>query len=195
MYKYAEIYGGKVRDLKESNLGYTEFVSIFDPTSYWIDVTGVTDIDVDYVIKFSKDVGTYFEKPEELVTVETLDSKILGKLEKLKVLFERALDNAYIESSLGFRANADKTAYNNVDALIIEATEENSIIEFNDYDNLKQYLSVDQLKVLKTEIAKNNSFLYRQKFKYRDDINDAATEEELEAIVISFENMSFDIAD
>ena len=72
MYKYAEIYGGLVRDLKESNLGYTEFCSIFDPSSYWLDVTGVEDIDIGYVIKFTPELGTYFEAPEPKVVEETL---------------------------------------------------------------------------------------------------------------------------
>ena len=44
MYKYVEIYGGKVRDLKTSHLKYAEFCSIFDPSCYWIDVTNVDDV-------------------------------------------------------------------------------------------------------------------------------------------------------
>lgn len=61
MNKYAEIYGGRVRDVRTSPLGYVEFYSIWSPASYWVDVTGVKDIEPGYLVKFTPDRGTYFE--------------------------------------------------------------------------------------------------------------------------------------
>ena len=61
MNKYAEIYGGKVRDIRLSELDYVSFCSIWSPSSYWVDVTGITDIEIGYLVKFTEERGTYFE--------------------------------------------------------------------------------------------------------------------------------------
>ncbi|WP_346666112.1 hypothetical protein [uncultured Mailhella sp.] len=196
MYKYAEIYGGLVRDLKESNLGYTEFCSIFDPSSYWLDVTGVEDIDIGYVIKFTPELGTYFEAPEPKVVEETLETKRAKSLELLKARFAEAADKAWVDSSLGFRANANETAYRDVDGLILLLEgQDTKLIQFCDYDNLMQALTLDKLKVLQKEIAQNGTYLYQQKWDYRDTIEGAETMEELDTLSFSFKNMSFMPAD
>lgn len=62
MFKYAEIYGGKIRDVKESALSYIEFVSLFSPKSYWIDVTGVA-CEIGYVQEFKDGQGIVFVAP------------------------------------------------------------------------------------------------------------------------------------
>lgn len=194
MYKYAEIYGGLVRDLKESNLGYVEFCSIFDPSSYWLDVTGVEDISVGYVIKFTPERGTYFEAPQPPAGVETLETKRAAKLEMLAAKFEQASADAYVDSSLGFRADADGTAYRDVDGLIVLLSGNAKMsVQFCDYDNLMQTLTLEQLKTLQKEIAQNGTYLYQQKWTFRDAIELAETEEELEAVNIEFVNMSFTV--
>lgn len=196
MKKYVEIYGGLVRDLKESNLGYTEFCSIFAPSSYWLDVTGVEDIDIGYVIKFTPERGTYFEAPEPSAGVETLETKRAAKLEMLAARFEQASTNAYVDSSLGFRADANETAYRDVDGLIVMLSgNEKMTIQFCDYNNLMQSLTLEQLKTLQKEIAQNGTHLYQQKWAFRDAIETAETEEALEAVTIEFNNMYFDVSD
>ena len=123
-YKYAEIYGGKVRDLRESYLNYTDFCSIWDPTSFWLDVTGIEDIGVNWVLKSNETVGTYFEQPKEITAEITLDTLKKAKLELLSENFSNVQENAYMISSLGFRANAGQRAYRDVDGLITQMEEE-----------------------------------------------------------------------
>ena len=65
MNKYAEIYGGKVRDVRTSSMGHTDWCSIWAPTSYWIDVTGIADIQPGYIVQFDANRGTYFTPPPE----------------------------------------------------------------------------------------------------------------------------------
>lgn len=194
MKKYAEIYGGLVRDLKESNLNYTEFCSIFSPTSYWLDVTGVDDIEIGYVIKFSTERGTYFEAPAPTETTEeTLESKRAGKYELLTILFNSASENAYIDSSLGFRADANETAYRDVDGLIVLLSDTpEKKISFCDYDNLMQTLTLDELKTLQKEIAQNGTYLYQQKWEFRNAIESSESVEDLDKININFNNMIFE---
>lgn len=191
MYKYAEIYGGKVRDLKESNLNYIDFCSIFSPTSYWIDVTGVENIGIGWIIKFSKELGTYFKEPEPIIE-ETLETKRAAKLEMLNEIFYQVSLNAYVDSSLGFRVDANDEASRNINGLItLLETMPEQTISFCDYNNIMQNLNLEQLKILELEVIQNGSSLYQQKWVFRDAINNATNEKELEDISISFSYMDF----
>lgn len=185
MFKYAEIYGGKVREIKESALGYVEFCTIFDPSAYWLDVTGVDDIAVGYVIKFSEALGTYFEAP--MVEEETVDSVRSSLLEALDYEFKQQLQKAYLLSSLGFMANAGERAKSDVDGLIIRLEADGTDTElFMTYDDIQVPVSLEDLKVLQLEIIKNGQFVYQQKWHYREAIRNACTIEALKAIKIVF---------
>lgn len=104
-----------------------------------------------------------------------------NKLDELETVFDeyRESKNTYINSSLGFKANANVTAYNNVDGLISQIeyglveTDEDSKLEFMDFDNKMRALSLDDLKVLKAEIAQNGSRAYAVKWGYRSKIEQA----------------------
>jgi len=196
MKKYAEIYGGLVRDLRESHLGYTEFCSIFDPASYWLDVTGVDDIGVDYVVKFSPERGTYFEKPEPLVDTQTVEFQRSRKLELLDREFSRLLGGAYCMSSLGFMINAGERAKSDIDGLITRMEAESAEREnFMDLNNVLQPVTLEELKILRLEVIKNGQSLYAQKWDMRDRINNALTPEELEAVDIQFHMYDFMLDD
>lgn len=193
-YTYADIYGGKVRDIRQSHLEHTEFCSLFDPASYWLDVTGVEDVDVGYVIRFSPEKGTYFEAPPLPETPEeTLETKRAAKLEMLSLQFEQASAGAFIDSSLGFRADADETAYRDVDGLIVLLSDQpEQTVSFCDYDNLMQSLTLEQLRVLQKEIARNGTYLYEQKWALREAIESAESAEKLDGVTIAFSNMIFE---
>jgi hypothetical protein len=183
MYKYAEIYCGKVRDLRESYLNYTEFCSIFDPTSFWIDVTGVEEIGLDWVMKSNIEVGTYFEAPEEIVDSNTLEFKKNAKLELLNHAFNETIEKAMIVSSLGFRVNAGQRAKNDVDGIITKMISKNLEQEvFMDYDDLTQIITLDEAKTIQLEIIDNGYSIYQQKWVLRNQIEQATTVEEVEAI-------------
>lgn len=62
MNRFAEIYGGKIRDVKETTLDYVDFVSLFSPKSYWIDATGVA-CEIGYVQEFKEGQGIVFVAP------------------------------------------------------------------------------------------------------------------------------------
>lgn len=191
MYKYAEIYGGKVRDIRESNLGFVEFCSIWDPTSFWLDVTGVEEIGIGWIIKSNTEVGTYFEEPVSLTDV-TLETKKAGKLEVLDKVFKNTLESAYILSSLGFYANAGERAKGDVDGIITKMEAKNlEQTAFMDYDDIVQVISLSEAKILQLEIIENGESVYQQKWSLRDQINDAESIEEVESIEISLKMRDF----
>ena len=194
MYKYAEIYGGIVRDLRESHLGFAEFASIWDPTAFWLDVTGLTDneIQVGWVLKSDTERGTYFEAPEQLGDPESFEFKKSAKQELLEAAFQTVQNTAYVVSSLGFRANAGTRAYRDVDGLIKQMTTEGlESVDFRDYDNVFQPITFEEAKTLELEIIKNGQSIYLQKWAFEDAINKATTVEELDAINIGFDMLDF----
>ena len=190
MNKYAEIYGGKVREVKESALNYVDFCSIFDPSAYWLDVTGVDDIAVGYVIKFSETLGTYFEAPE--VIEETLESVRNAKAELLESLFKMQLDKAYIMSSLGVMMNAGTRAKDDVDGLIKQMEAEGiDRVDFMSYEDILVPVTLDELKTLQLEIIKNGHSVYQQKWHFREAINNAIDTETLKSMNIEFRMLDF----
>ena len=191
MFKYAEIYGGKVRDIKESHLNFVEFCSIFDPASFWLDVTGVDNIGIGWILKSNPEIGTYFEEPE-VPQEQDINSRKAAKLEILKARFLEIIDSAFVISSLGFRADAGQRAYRDVNGLITQMEEEGiSTKNFRDYDNIVHALTLAGAKTLRLEIIKNGEFLYHQKWDYEQRIARANSSEDLDAMFITFNMMDF----
>lgn len=88
------------------------------------------------------------------------------KLKELKDCVNRLKGNnseMYITSSLGFKVNADTNSLENVNTLI----DLNANI-FRDFDNVIHKVSLDDLKIIKSEIQQNAVNLYHQKWKYEE---------------------------
>lgn len=133
------------------------------------------------------------------VTVETYDPLDEMDLEQLRArclsLLETQFTNyrnastTYINSSLGFKANANVTAYNNVDGILLQAEmgaatlSEEGKVAFMDFDNQVQMLDANQLKTLKLEISENGSRAYGVKWQYRTQIEGATTNAELKELM------------
>ena len=63
MNKYAEILYGKVRSVHEDERDFDTWRSIFSPSTYWVDVTGV-ECKVGYVITFDPNIGLVLSPPK-----------------------------------------------------------------------------------------------------------------------------------
>lgn len=118
-----------------------------------------------------------------------------AKLEMLEAwfLYYRTAKTTFVESSLGFKANSNSTAYMDVDGLIgiLEAQkeigQENPTVIFMDFENAPHELTVENMKTLKNEISANGTRAYEVKWALRDKINAAQSKEELDAVVINFD--------
>ena len=92
----------------------------------------------------------------------------------------------YITSSLGFKVNADANSLENVNTLI----DLNANI-FRDFDNEIHKVSLDDLKIIKSEIQQNVVNLYQQKWKYEEIIKNASISE-LKELKLNFEMLDFE---
>ena len=111
------------------------------------------------------------------------------KLKELKDCVNRLKCNTsemYITSSLGFKVNADTNSLENVNTLI----DLNANI-FRDFDNEIHKVSLDDLKIIKSEIQQNVVNLYQQKWKYEEIIKNASISE-LKELKLNFEMLDFE---
>lgn len=139
-----------------------------------------------------EDKGDYYEVVA--IPEPSISDLREAKLQALESAFldYRTAKTTFVESSLGFKANSNSTAYMDVDGLIgileaqKESGQENPTITFMDFDNMPHELTVEDLKTLKNEISANGTRAYGVKWALREQINAASSEEELDSIVIDF---------
>ena len=123
-------------------------------------------------IDFNEDV-----LPDDLL--QTIKSKRLLELTELGRAYDNELVNTdmVINSSLGFKVNADLRSQNNLRGLIdfMTDTETTSYI---DYENKAHDLSKSQLEILLKEVVLNGSNLYKQKWNYSKQIKNATNSDD-----------------
>ena len=122
--------------------------------------------------------------------LDELKSDKLAELTMITAKFDNQLVNTdmIIKSSLGFSINADLRSQNNLRGLIAIGIEP---VNFMTSDNSVQSLTLEQLNVLLNECAQNGQHLYLLKWQYREQIEQAKTVEELNAIEFNFTMKDF----
>lgn len=134
--------------------------------------------------------GATFEPVEPEKTLDELKSEKLDALTAITSKFDNQLVNTdmIIKSSLGFSINADLRSQNNLRGLIAVGVEP---VNFVTADNSVQSLTLKQLNVLLNETAQNGQHLYLLKWQYREQIEQAKTKEDLNAIKFEFTMKDF----
>lgn len=129
-----------------------------------------------------------YKEPEK--TLDELKSEKLAELTAITSKFDNRLVNneMIIKSSLGFSINADLRSQNNLRGLIAVGVEP---VNFVTADNSVKSLTLEQLNVLLNECAQNVQHLYLLKWQYREQVKQAKTVEELNAIKFNFTMKDF----
>ena len=121
---------------------------------------------------------------EEYNSIENVRAR---KLNELNLLFEQAETNGTLESSVGFTIDANERANRDIDGLIksLESTPDETVL-FCAADNSFHEVTLDNLKTMQLEVIAYGQQLYTKKWQYREQINQAQTKEEIDAIEIKF---------
>ena len=129
--------------------------------------------------------GATFEPVEPKKTLSELKSDKLSELTAITSKFDNQLVNTdmIIKSSLGFSINADLRSQNNLRGLIAIGVEP---VNFVTADNSVKNLTLEQLNILLSECAQNGQHLYLLKWRYKEQIEQAQTVEELNTIEFNF---------
>lgn len=121
----------------------------------------------------------------------TLESAKQTKKKEIETTFNKVRNSShiYVQSSLGFPANANETAIINVMGLInklqVSGQEKTT---FRAYDNQFYELTLDNLKKLQAEIADEGTAFYLLKWQYEQSLEQATSIEEVKALTITFPN-------
>lgn len=141
--------------------------------------------------EFWENLGvTYSEQPDPPIVqhIPTLEEEKTIKLAHLNDAFQQWRNNdATLISSLGFTADADERAMIDVSGLVAL----DSPATFMDANNVPHELTTDQIKVLHKEIIQSGNKAYETKWALRNAINACQSVEELEAVELKFEPVSF----
>ena len=129
-----------------------------------------------------------------LSDVEVQRQVLLTQLDLEASAFESNLNKSmYFTSSLGFKVNGDRRTKGNLSDLIMyfDLQAASGYIDYRDYDNITRKLNKEQLTTLLTELVINGQALYQQKWVLQDQINKAASLDDLHAVNIEFKMMDF----
>ena len=147
--------------------------------------------------KFQIARGDNLEWKVEAIPEKTVEEVRTEKTSELDAAFNSwYTDGATMKSSLGFAADSDSRAMQDVNGLVTAAEAQatfdtDGTLVFMDANNEGHAVTIDQLKVLQLEIINSGNLAYQQKWKIRDAIANAKTKEELEAITIKFTPADF----
>lgn len=123
-------------------------------------------------------------KTQEMLLTEARNNK----LSELKKKSLDALENGYVDSSLGFKADANTTAVRDLEGLAIIGAD---TVMFCDFYNEFHALTKEQVQTLQREVLLNGQNLYAQKWTIRQQINEAESIEALNNIQIEFTMLDF----
>lgn len=177
------------------NMGLPEkgYISLADGTPYNFGEDKYNDYIQPYVdlwqAKYDAEQEEQEQQQQEYNKFENRQARALVQLNQD---FETAAQRAHVKSSLGFEVDANSTANENVNGLLITIAD-NETVQFCDYYNQFHELNKSQLETLQSEIVQNGQSLYAQKWQYRTAIGNCGNNEQLGAVLetIEFTYMDF----
>lgn len=109
------------------------------------------------------------------------------KIADIKSAFAAAEANGFVESSLGFRADATRRSIEDIDGLIdlVSSGALPAPVTFRDYDNAYHQLTLEQLNTLRLETKGRGPLLYVRKWELEGAVDAAETVETLAGIDIN----------
>lgn len=114
----------------------------------------------------------------------TLDEAKAAKLSEIKAAFAAAEADGFVESSLGFRADATRRSIGDIEGLI-DLVSSGALpvpVTFRDYDNAYHQLILDQLNTLRLEAKGRGPLLYARKWELEAAVDAAETVEAVQAV-------------
>lgn len=164
---------GTVYDLQTNDKVKYRTLGVADNSRTYISLKDISHLQTQLKeIDFKEDV-----LPDDLL--QTIKSKRLLELTKLGRAYDNELVNndMVINSSLGFKVNADLRSQNNLRGLIDFMTDTETA-SYIDYNNKAHDLSKSQLETLLKELVLNGSNLYKQKWNYSKQIENATNSDD-----------------
>ena len=194
--RFAQPLYGKIIYIYETNLTMEQLPTIFDPSTYWIDVTGL-DCEVGYLVSFKEGVGLVLTPPlNEEYTFEELKAQ---KLELVNAWTADKITGGFTSECSGemVRYDSDKDTQLTVSSdlnTINSAPDKFSEYYPNGYpmrgypdggpEKTIHYLTVKQLIQWNVDLGLHRGTCKQNGWIKQAEVNAAQSKEELDAIIL-----------
>lgn len=174
--RFAQPLYGKIIYIYETDLEKDQLSTVFDPSTYWIDITGM-DCEVGYILEYIEGGGLRFVPPPNDGPL-TLEEEKTNKVALMKA--ERDRREVDIIEYRDIALDYDDKARERM-RIARTSLEDNEIpyILWTCADNTHAVLTVDDFKNINTLAAQRSSMLHEQYNKLKDYIDTIETSEEL----------------
>ena len=182
--RFAQPLYGKIIYIYETDLEKEQLATIFDPSTYWIDVTGL-DVEVGYILEYVEGGGLRFVAPPNEGPLSLEEAKA-NKIALMKA--ERDNREVAIIEYKDVTLDYDDKARERM-RIAQQALEDNNIESqlWTCADNVQVLLTVQDFKNINTLAAQRSGMLHIQYNKLKEYINTLTTIEEIELVTFDTE--------
>lgn len=192
--RFAQPLYGKIIYIYETDLKKEELATIFDPSTYWIDVTGL-DCEVGYILEYVEGGGLRFvPPPNEEYTFEEEQARML---EKVDVWTESKITGGFISECTGnpVRYDSDKDTQLTMQGIALNVSTERFANEYplgcpvrgykeGETEKTIQYLNAAQVYTWCADLSSHIGACKQQGWIKQAQVESALSKEDLDAIIL-----------
>ena len=192
--RFAQLLYGKIIYIYETNLTMEQLPTIFDPSTYWIDVTGL-DCEVGYLVSFKEGVGLVLAPPpNEEYTFEELKTQ---KLELVDAWTADKSTGGFISECTGnpVRYDSDKDTQLTMQGIALNVSTERFANEYplgcpvrgykeGETEKTIQYLNAAQVYTWCADLSSYIGACKQQGWIKQAQVEAALSKEDLDAIIL-----------
>lgn len=192
--RFAQPLYGKIIYIFETNLTMEQLPTIFDPSTYWIDVTGL-DCEVGYLVSFKEGVGLVLAPPpNEEYTFEELKAQ---KLELVDAWTADKITGGFISQCTGnpVRYDSDKDTQLTMQGIALNVSTERFANEYplgcpvrgykeGETEKTIQYLNAAQVYTWCADLSSHIGACKQQGWIKQAQVEAALSKEDLDAIIL-----------
>lgn len=192
--RFAQPLYGKIIYIYETDLKKEELATIFDPSTYWIDVTGL-DCEAGYILEYVEGGGLRFvPPPNEEYTFEEEQARML---EKVDVWTESKITGGFISECTGnpVRYDSDKDTQLTMQGIALNVSTERFANEYplgcpvrgykeGETEKTIQYLNAAQVYTWCADLSSHIGACKQQGWIKQAQVEAALSKEDLDAIIL-----------
>lgn len=192
--RFAQPLYGKIIYIYETNLTMEQLPTIFDPSTYWIDVTGL-DCEVGYLVSFKEGVGLVLTPPlNEEYTFEELKAQ---KLELVNAWTADKITGGFTSRCTGspVRYGSDRDTQLTMQGIALNVSTERFANEYplgcpvrgykeGETEKTIQYLNATQVYTWCADLSSHIGACKQQGWIKQAQVEAALSKEDLDAIIL-----------
>lgn len=177
--RFAQPLYGKIIYIYETDLEKDQLATIFDPSTYWIDITGL-DVEVGYILEYVEGGGLRFVPPPNDGPLSLEETKA-NKIALMKAKRDTS-ETEPIEYN-GNRYDYDDKARDRINAAIVALDISGQSIEWTTADNTNVAVTAQDLRNIIAAVALRSNILHVKYRELKEQVWACTTAEEVAEIV------------